>query len=50
MLKISPAAGEFGVSKLIDFKVEMINICKTTTFDKIKIPSLEILKQAPNFL
>jgi hypothetical protein len=43
------ASGEYGESKFIDFTVEIINVCKTTYFDKINIPSLEILRQDPNF-
>lgn len=43
-LKIVPALGSIGLTKVLNFTVELINICKTTSFDKIKIPSIEILR------
>lgn len=49
-LHVDPLPGtSTGVSKVLDFDVELINICKTTSFEKIKIANLEILRQAPNF-
>ena len=49
-LHVEPLLGtSIGISKVINFKVELVNICKTTSFEKIKVASIEILRQAPNF-
>jgi len=49
-LIIKPKVGfSSGVSKILNFTVELINICKTTSFDSFTILNLGILKQSPEF-